>query len=262
MDRSSNRSTNGAGSSMELWFSKACTFCVPWLIDWLVRTGKPKRSFETSVFSIALVLSTIIRGTVAVLVSWSLEYSPLSCNVVLCWVRNGTNSVFEANCLLTIFWVAPRWIFKVMYLLKILGFIWLSVSLSSTFLHSGWSSYIAWNSYFFFSLFILFYSNVVSYFSRGKRQWASCFFLYFMWFSSPWKSLWIIGGYQDIRRGITPRVPPSLSDTDSCQASGFAPLHLEVTWKFWRDDTTKNKGVKSSRVLVLFFTTSCCRNKF
>ena len=139
---------------MELWFSKACTFCVPWLIDWLVRTGKPKRSFETSVFSIALVLSTIIRGTVAVLVSWSLEYSPLSCNVVLCWVRNGTNSVFEANCLLTIFWVAPRWIFKVMYLLKILGFIWLSVSLSSTFLHSGWSSYIAWNSYFFFlSLF-------------------------------------------------------------------------------------------------------------
>ena len=140
---------------MELWFSKACTFCVPWLIDWLVRTGKPKRSFETSAFSIALVLSTIIRGTVAVLVSWSLEYSPLSCNVVLCWVRNGTNSVFEANCLLTIFWVAPRWIFKVMYLLKILGFIWLSVSLSSTFLHSGWSSYIAWNSYFFLSLYFI-----------------------------------------------------------------------------------------------------------
>ena len=162
---------------MELWFSKACTFCVPWLIDWLVRTGKPKRSFETSVFSITLVLSTIIRGTVAVLVSWSLEYSPLSCNVVLCWVRNGTNSFFEANCLLTIFWVAPRWIFKVMYLLKILGFIWLSVLLSSTFLHSGWSSYIAWNSYYYyFFIFILFYSNVVSYFSRGKRQWASCFF--------------------------------------------------------------------------------------
>ena len=82
-------------------------------MDWLVWTGKPKRSFETSVFRIALVLSTIIR-TVAVLVSWSLEYSPLSCNVVLCRVLNGTNSVFEATCLLTIFWVAPRWIFEVM----------------------------------------------------------------------------------------------------------------------------------------------------
>ena len=261
MDRSSNCSTNGAGSSMELWFSKACTFCVPWLIDWLVRTGKPKRSFETSVFSIALVLSTIIRGTVAVLVSWSLEYSPLSCNVVLCWVRNGTNSVFEANCLLTIFWVAPRWIFKVVYLLKILGLSGCQSRFHQLFCTRDGAPTLL-GILIFFSLFILFYSNVVSYFSRGKRQWASCFFLYFMWFSSPWKSLWIIGGYQDIRRGITPRVPPSLSDTDSCQASGFAPLHLEVTWKFWRDDTTKNKGVKSSRVLVLFFTTSCCRNKF
>ena len=99
-------------------------------------------------------------------------------------------------------------------------------------------------------------------FQQRKASLGFLFFFYFMWFSSPRQSLWIIGGYQDIRRGITPRVPSSLSDTDSCQASGFAPLHLEVTWKFWRDDTTKNKGVKSSRVLFLFFTTSCCRNKF
>ena len=157
-------------------------------------------------------------------------------------------------CLLTNFWIAPIWIFNDIYILKILGLVYLVVSLASVniLLYSGWNSYIAWNSYFFPSLyFILFYSNVVSYFSRGKRQWASCFFLYFMWFSSPWKSLWIIGGYQDIRRGTTPRVPPSLSDTDSCQASGFAPLHLEVTWKFWRDDTTKNKGVKLSSRFVL-----------
>ena len=146
---------------MELWFSKACTFCVPWLIDWLVRTGKPKRSFETSVFSIALVLSTIIRGTVAVLVSWSLEYSPLSCNVVLCWVRNGTNSVFEANCLLTIFWVAPRWIFKVVYLLKILGLSGCQSRLRQHFVN--WSGAFMLHGIFFFCLCYLFiYFNEVS----------------------------------------------------------------------------------------------------
>ena len=159
---------------MELWFSKACTFCVPWLIDWLVRTGKPKRSFETSAFSIALVLSTIIRGTVAVLVSWSLEYSPLSCNVVLCWVRNGTNSVFEANCLLTIFWVAPRWIFKVMYLLKILGFIWLSVSLSSTFFELGMELLHCLEFSFFSLYFILLQRRFI--FQQRK---ASVGFLFF-----------------------------------------------------------------------------------
>ena len=60
-------------------------------------------------------------------------------------------------CLLTFFWVALRWIFKDMYILKILGFVYLVVSLVSVifFLQLGRKSYIAWSFFFSLNFFLL-----------------------------------------------------------------------------------------------------------